>query len=72
MIFFQNVFIKTIKKQKKAISRIIQVYNQMRPHASIDFLTPDQAHLKDGPIKKRWKHYSNYQKQKEVIMIDVE
>src|SRR5450432_3410419 len=66
--FFPKRVYQNHKEAKKAISRIIQVYNQMRPHASIDFLTPDQAHLKDGPIKKRWKHYSNYQKQKEVIM----
>jgi putative transposase len=70
--FFPKHVYQNHKEAKKAISRIIQVYNQMRPHASIDFLTPDQAHLKDGPIKKRWKHYSNYQKQKEVIMIDAE
>jgi putative transposase len=70
--FFPKRVYQNHKEAKKAISRIIQVYNQMRPHASIDFLTPDQAHLKDGTIKKRWKHYSSYKKQKEVIMIDVE
>ncbi|RZL17170.1 MAG: IS3 family transposase, partial [Pedobacter sp.] len=33
----------------------IQIYNQIRPHASCDYLTPDQAHLKQGELKKRWK-----------------
>lgn len=33
----------------------IQIYNQIRPHASCDYLTPEQAHLKKGQLKKRWK-----------------
>lgn len=33
----------------------IQTYNQLRPHASCDYLTPEQAHLKHGELKKRWK-----------------
>ena len=33
----------------------IQVYNQIRPHASCDYLTPEQAHLMQGELKKRWK-----------------
>jgi len=33
----------------------IQTYNQIRPHASCDYLTPDQAHLQHEELKKRWK-----------------
>jgi transposase InsO family protein len=32
-------------------------YNQIRPHASCDYLTPQQAHLISGELKKRWKNY---------------
>jgi putative transposase len=35
----------------------IQAYNHERPHGSCDFLTPAQAHQREGPLKKRWKHY---------------
>ena len=70
--FFPKRVYQNHKEAKKAVSKIIHVYNQLRPHASVDYLTPDQAHLKEGPIKKRWKHYSKLQKQKEAIMIDVE
>lgn len=38
------------------IEKSINAYNTLRPHSSIDFLTPDQAHLKHGEIKKRWKN----------------
>lgn len=39
------------------IQKTIAVYNQFRPHASCDYLTPDQAHKKSGTLKKRWKNY---------------
>ena len=44
-------FKDTIRK----IRENIQTYNQLRPHASCDFLTPEQAHYKEGILKKRWK-----------------
>ena len=40
------------------IKKTIATYNQLRPHASCDYLTPDQAHQKSGPLKKRWKNYN--------------
>jgi len=39
----------------KKIRNNIQTYNQLRPHASCDYLTPEQAHLNTGELKKRWK-----------------
>ena len=40
------------------IKETIVAYNQFRPHASCDYLTPDQAHQKSGALKKRWKNYN--------------
>lgn len=40
------------------IQKTIAAYNQFRPHASCDYLTPDQAHQKSGTLKKRWKNYN--------------
>jgi putative transposase len=42
---------------RKAIGNIVDTYNQVRPHSSLDYLTPEDAHLKSGDIKKRWKSY---------------
>jgi putative transposase len=39
------------------IEKTITAYNQLRPHASCDYLTPNQAHQKSGILKKRWKNY---------------
>jgi len=42
---------------KKATRKAVKYYNGKRPHSSLDYLTPDQAHLKTGTIKKLWKRY---------------
>jgi transposase InsO family protein len=42
---------------KAAITKAILAYNQLRPHASCDYLTPSQAHQQQGPLKKRWRKY---------------
>ena len=38
-----------------AVSTAITVYNNNRPHASINYLTPEQAHQQNGQIPARWK-----------------
>jgi putative transposase len=43
------------KETTKKIQANIEVYNTLRPHASCDYLTPKQAHLVSGELKKRWK-----------------
>lgn len=45
---------------KQACSRveaIIKLYNDQRPHLSLNMLTPSEAHNKRGSIKKLWKNY---------------
>ena len=44
-----------LRETTRKIRDNIQTYNQIRPHASCDYLTPEQAHLKQGELKKRWK-----------------
>jgi transposase InsO family protein len=44
-----------LRETTRKIRENIQIYNQIRPHASCDYLTPEQAHLKHGELKKRWK-----------------
>jgi putative transposase len=53
--FFPKRIYQNHKEAKKAIDKIINVYNSRRPHSSLDFLTPNQAHSMEGPIAKRWK-----------------
>lgn len=48
------------EKTQKYISESIANYNSFRPHASCDYLTPDQAHLQSEKLNKRWKNYNRY------------
>ena len=39
------------------VSIAISIYNHQRPHGSIDYLTPIEAHFRSGKLKRRWKNY---------------
>ncbi len=41
----------------KSLKQAVAVYNQRRPHSSLDMLTPQKAHSMSGPIKRRWHNY---------------
>ena len=45
-----------------AVDKIIQSYNGKRPHQSIGYLTPQQAHHTTTPLKKLWKKYPRHRK----------
>jgi len=38
------------------VERSIMAYNQLRPHMSCDWLTPEAAHISIEPLKKQWKN----------------
>ena len=48
------------------ISIAISIYNHQRPHGSIDYLTPIEAHFRSGKLKRRWKNYYNRKKEVEL------
>lgn len=54
------------QQAQQAVAVAISIYNHQRPHSSIDMLTPVEAHLREGELKRRWKNY--YTKRKEVVM----
>lgn len=56
-----------LKKARQEVASAIEIYNQLRPHSSVDMLTPEQAHIKTGEIRRRWKNYYKIAA-KEVIM----
>lgn len=41
----------------KIIPQIIHIYNEERPHLSLNMLTPNVAHQMTEKLKKRWKNY---------------
>ncbi|KQB42888.1 Integrase catalytic subunit [Flavobacterium daejeonense] len=46
------------EQTRNQISNSIKSYNELRPHASCDYLTPNQAHLQSDKLNKRWKNYN--------------
>ena len=48
-----------IEHVRSVLEPAIQFYNNKRPHASIDFLTPQEAEGKNGKLKNRWKKKKN-------------
>lgn len=50
------------------VSKSIKSYNELRPHASCDYLTPNRAHLQAEKLNKRWKNYKpKFNQQKTVV-----
>ncbi len=49
--------LQSLEVTVKEIKRIIDIYNNFRPHASLDMKTPEYAHSQSGEFKKHWKTY---------------
>lgn len=57
--FYLDSHFSTIGQVRRMLREIVTVYNTNRPHASCDYLTPEQAHQQYGILKKRWKSYKS-------------
>lgn len=57
-----------MEKTTIRITDSINAYNKIRPHASCDYLTPEQAHLKTDHLKKRWKDYKKQQCKESIFV----
>lgn len=55
--WINEIKLKSLKSAMFHVRNIIDIYNCKRPHSSIGMLTPDQAHLGIGPLKRLWKNY---------------
>jgi len=42
---------------ERAVAEAVSIYNYLRPHLSIDMLTPAEAHERNGSLKRHWKNY---------------
>lgn len=44
----------SVAEAEQAVASAVDRYNTLRPHASCDYRTPEQAHGQEGPMRKRW------------------
>jgi transposase InsO family protein len=60
--YLETYRVMNIEEAKELLDRVIELYNNDRPHMSISNLTPNQVHFSEKTIKteKLWKNY--YQK----------
>lgn len=62
--FFPDMFTDLVTA-RRAIARAVLTYNHHRLHASLDMMTPDQAHVQKGELRKHWK--SRYAGKEELL-----
>jgi putative transposase len=46
-----------LNEAHKDVRLAVNTYNKLRPHSSLDMMTPENAHQKTGPINRRWRNY---------------
>lgn len=46
-----------IKTARQSVIAATDTYNRIRPHSSVDMMTPEKAHTQTGPIRRRWKSW---------------
>lgn len=61
-----DMALKGYKEAQTVVHEIIDIYNNERPHSSIEMLTPAEAHLREGKLKRLWKSYDR-KKQTELL-----
>ena len=57
-----DMTLESLAEAKDVVKEIINIYNEERPHLSIEMMTPNQAHQTTGVLKKLWKTYKRKQK----------
>jgi transposase InsO family protein len=65
--YLHNYQVNNIKKAKKLLKAIVDLYNNERPHMSISNLTSNQVHQSTEKLKlnKLWKNY--YKKNSTIV-----
>ena len=53
----RQINFSNIETAKSEIKKFIDFYNQQRPHRSVQWLTPNQAHQRTGALRRVWKSY---------------
>lgn len=53
----------------RRVAEVINLYNNKRPHLSLNYKTPSEAHLETGEQKRVWKNYYKGNNPKEVAKV---
>lgn len=53
--FIEHLEDFTLENAEKKIAKVIEIYNNSRPHLSLGMLTPNQAHTLSGQLNRLWR-----------------
>ena len=53
----REMHFSSIRLAKTSIKNFVNFYNEKRPHRSVNWHTPNEAHIIKGSIKRAWKNY---------------
>jgi len=62
----REMHFSSIELAKTSIKNFVQFYNEKRPHRSINWHTPNEAHKLKGSIKRVWKNYYKQRPEGEI------
>ncbi len=62
--YLEHHKISTILEAKSLLDKAVKLYNEDRPHMSIDYQSPDKIHYSNIKPKRKWK---NYHQKKETV-----
>lgn len=48
---------ESFRQAREKIDEAVSTYNHLRPHLSIDMLTPAEAHTRTGSLRRQWTNY---------------
>lgn len=67
--WLNQIKFQSIQEASIQLKEIISIYNEKRPHSSLDMMTPECAHKQSGELKRHWKNYY-YNKEKDEKKIN--
>lgn len=67
--WLNDEIIKGLSDAQRRVAEVINIYNNRRPHLSLNYKTPAQAYLEEGLQKRVWKNYYKANKPEEVIAV---
>lgn len=57
--FIEHLEDFTLENAERKIAKVIEIYNNSRPHLSLGMLTPNQAHSMSGQLNRLWRVKNN-------------
>ena len=58
----------SLRQVAEALRKAVKFYNSERPHSSLDWHTPDEAHRMQGEMKRHWHSWREEAIRKEMIL----